>query len=182
VNEFFKLLGVIFSLFFGFQFYSFLSNLILKHSSFNKQLVQTLVFLAVFGFVNLIFKWVKTITIVLFKIEPHYILERWIAMFLGILRTFILVSVYFFAIYLTGSDYFNRSMEQCFSYKYTKNISVEFYKFTFNAFYKKVSDEKKLALNKEVLDYYENKTNLPRDSKDRDRKRSSGKTSNNKNT
>ena len=103
VVEFFKIIATLAGIFFSFQFYTDLGNFFLNHLPFlGKDVAFLLGFVLIFSVIWLLIRYLRTILTFLFKVEPHTIIERWFSLFLGILRTSLLISLMLLEfIYLT---------------------------------------------------------------------------------
>lgn len=129
VIEFFKCLATFLGLFFSFHFHERFSDSILQHVSFlNKGLVTVAVFFLLYSFVWLVVRFIRICIVLLFRIEPHVLVERWFCLFLGIARAVVFVSILFFSIYLLSITYVDESLRTSFVFPLIKDIGPKSYK------------------------------------------------------
>ncbi|RKY41685.1 MAG: hypothetical protein DRP80_07535, partial [Candidatus Omnitrophota bacterium] len=63
----------------------------------------------------------------------HTVIERWFSLFLGILRTSLLISLMLFGIYLLNTEYLNRSSESSLSFHFLRKFAPKTYLFMANS-------------------------------------------------
>ncbi len=143
VIEFFKAAGTFSALFLSYHFYSSFADFFIRHISFlNKRICVITGFLAIYFLVYILFRYIREGITLLFKIEPHHIIERWIALILGALRGFLILGVIFFSAELLDVAYITRSVKTAVSYPAIKKVLPFAYKAALPA-YKNISDTKR---------------------------------------
>ncbi len=161
INEFFKLSGVLSGLFLGFHYYTKIGGFLIKYLPIkSEKIIYTSVFTAIVLSTSLLFRWIKIIISLLFKIEPHYVIERWISLLTGIIRAVFIISICFFTVLLAKQRYLVKSEVKSLIFPFIKNISVNYYKSTFNI-YKRLFPNT-AEFNQEVVKYYETKGHIPK--------------------
>lgn len=135
IVEFFKVFGTFVSLFFSYHFYIrfsvFLSRFI---SFFAGDIGQLLIFIFLFFFIYILFRYIRVILTLLFKIEPHYVIERWFSLVLGVVRGLLFLSLLFFVMNMSGFKYIRKSLKGSMSYPYIKRVVPFTYQVGFNVY------------------------------------------------
>ncbi len=148
VVEFFKIFGTFVSLFFAYHFYTRITDFISPYIPFFSESSKSLlVFLLIFTFFYILARHIRIGIIILFKIEPHYVIERWFSLLFGLTRGLLVLGIMFFVLNMLNIGYIDRSLKKSLSYTYIiKTVPVS-YKIAFNV-YKVFNPEAKLVLNK----------------------------------
>jgi len=129
VVEFFKFIATFSGLFFSFHFYIKLADFLLEKAAFLKSgFTYPLIFILIYSFVWLIWRYIRVAIMLLFKVEPHALIERWFCLGLGFLRGGVVASLLLFNLYLLNIGYLNKSLENCFSFPLLKNVAPVSYK------------------------------------------------------
>ena len=129
VVEFFKCIATFLSLSFSFHYFTYVTDLLVRFLPFlNENTGYALSLIALYGLVWTLIKYVRTAIILLFKIEPHAVIERWVGLFLGLARGAVFLSVLFFTLYLFHGRYVNNSLMHSFSFSAVKQIAPASYR------------------------------------------------------
>jgi len=143
VVEFFKTLGVILSLFLSLHYYTRLGDFIHAKSSLPLEFADfvSFVFLVMIGY--LLFLILRTAFLLLIKVEPVNLINRWGGAILGILRGILTVSLLISVLCLSTIKYFEESSKKSFSSNYLSRVAPKTYEFIFkNLFVKFASQER----------------------------------------
>jgi len=128
VAESFKILGILAGLFFSFCFYKNLGGFFSSHLSFlNSKFSEIISFLFIFVLLYILARYLRVLVTLLFKIEPHDIIDRWVSLALGIARSALLISTIFFLASLANIDYINRSLTGSFSFSLLRKAAPAVY-------------------------------------------------------
>ncbi|MCM8792057.1 MAG: CvpA family protein [Candidatus Omnitrophica bacterium] len=140
VVEFFKLIGVIFSVCLGLHYYIRLGeklSSIFKIIPPDRQGWYFVVLSVLFSGGSLIFVFLREFFLKLTKIEMISFLNRWFSLFLGILRAFIFASFIMFLFSIPKESYLKKSVEHSFLGRHILFISPFIYKSTWQSFFSK---------------------------------------------
>jgi membrane protein required for colicin V production len=121
VVEFFKAFGTFVSLFFACHLYLTVAGLVSPYIPFLSEASKAvLVFLLIFFFFYILIKYLRVGLVLLFKIEPHYVIERWFSLLFGLVRGILILGIIFYALNMVNLEYVNRSLAKSFSFLYIK--------------------------------------------------------------
>ncbi len=157
LRENFKIIGLLVSSFFAFQYYPLLGDDINAKIPFiNKEFLYFISFSLIFSGIIIAFGVTGTIITLFLKRDEIDLAERWFLLFAGIFRAAFLSSVIFFLFHLSpiGSKRFSGSI----SYRVFKNIEPKIYLIAANGYSKFYP---KAELNREVKTYYEAESVVP---------------------
>ncbi len=171
INELIKCTGVLLAVFFSLQYYPAVMGDIFQEGPFSSlsKYVYFISFVVIFSLTLVIFYFIRKIAGVLFSAETYPLWQRWMGLFMGIIRAGLLISVGFFLVYLwpvSNAQMFTRTFSGSFFKKYFKNLAPSFYLKVF-PLYKKMNNSE--DINEEVKKYYEIEGYLLHGNKTRDR-------------
>ena len=128
ILEFFKMITTFFALFLSFHFYTHLSGLFVKAIRFaGKGGAACLSFVVIFSFIWFLFFFVRKGLTLLFKVESHALIEKWVCLFVGIARAVVCASLLCVCLLLCNVRYFDKSLEGSFSYYGFMSVSPKAY-------------------------------------------------------
>ncbi|MCF7908376.1 MAG: CvpA family protein [Candidatus Omnitrophica bacterium] len=154
VCEIIKIVGLLFGVFFAFQYYSFIGDTVGKSILFlNERYFYLVAFLVILLGIRAIFSFLGLIVRLLFKRQDITILERWVSFFAGSFRAALLSSIILFTLYLSplSSEVFSHSL----SYSLFRNFAPGSYMLIQKNF---TSVNSRFEKNKKVEEYF----NFPR--------------------
>jgi len=130
ISELFKDIGIVLSLFLSFQFYPLFNSLLVKVPLLrsHSDLALFTSFIILGGGSYILFRYLRGIILALFKVESHYVIERWVSFFLGLGRAATFVSLVFFSFWLINISYLNKSMEKSVSFDVFSPVAPYVYK------------------------------------------------------
>ena len=149
VTEAIKIIGLLFGVFFAFQYYSFIGDTVGKSILFlNKRYFHLVVFLIILLGIRAIFSFLGLIVRLLFKRQDTAIFERWVSFFAGSFRAALLSSIVLFALHLSplSSEFYSHST----AYSFFRNLAPGSYMVIQQSF---ASVNPKFVRNKEVEEY-----------------------------
>lgn len=159
VCEGFKFISVLIAGLSSLHWYKFLNVYTERIPFLNKQYLDFISFLAIFFSIHTIISLVRSIVTSLFKRKEIPVKERWVSLFLGIVRAVFLSSLILFMAHLSSRG--SPHLAQSRALPIFKNIAPKVYLVVAGAL-SGVGDEKS-TLNKEVRAYYETATFLSGD-------------------
>lgn len=149
VTELFKILGTILSIFLSMHYYPKLGNFIHERSPLPLGFADFISFLALVIMGHLFFLMLRTTFLLLVRIEPQNILNKWGGLILGILRGLLAVSLFISILCLSTIKYFEKSAKRSFSSNYLSKIAPKTYEFLFDNLFIKFSPKERL--NEEIF-------------------------------
>jgi len=159
VSEGFKLIGTLLGGLCAFRWYKFLDTYTGRVPFLNRQYLDFISFLAIFLSIHAIISLIRFIITSLFKRKEIPVKERWISLFVGMVRAVFLSSVFVFMMHLSSPN--PQYLTQSKSTRIFKNIAPKIYLVVARTM-SGASGEESLT-NKEVREYYETATFLSGD-------------------
>lgn len=117
VKELFHLLGTIFSVFISFHYYSAISGLFIKKTPISESAVDVIVFLLLWFFSFLAFRFFEKGVFFIFTIEVQSMVDKWGSAVFAIVRAALITSMCMFLLLLTQSTYLQNQALSSFSRK-----------------------------------------------------------------
>jgi uncharacterized membrane protein required for colicin V production len=133
VTEVFKFSGVLFALFVSLHYYSRLAALAAQKTSLPLASWELIIFLALWGLIVLVFKFLRDGIMLVFKVETtHQGLDQYAGGLLGAGRAIFLVSLTLFALLLVSHPYLHRQAVAAGGYKIAAKAAPNTYDFLFH--------------------------------------------------
>ncbi|MBN2119606.1 MAG: CvpA family protein [Candidatus Omnitrophica bacterium] len=129
IVEFFKLTATLLGIFFSFHFYKTVADFLVSKIPFlSKNLGYAVVFILFYLLVWTVIKYIRVVLVLLFKVEPHAVIERWFCLFFGLLRGIIFLSLLFYNLYLLNIEYLNKSLDGSLGFSFVKQVAPASYR------------------------------------------------------
>ncbi|MCM8800345.1 MAG: CvpA family protein [Candidatus Omnitrophica bacterium] len=154
--ELFKLLGIVLANYLSLHYYTILADklkLFLKTKIIPVEILDFLSFFLLLIFGYFIFYILREIFLRLIKIEVVSALNRWIALFMGVVRGLIFISLIMYLFSIPVVNYFKVSIEDSYWGSRIRKFSPSLYELIWSNFMSKFMPQEKL--NPEVLKIYQ---------------------------
>jgi len=131
VIELFKSLGIIFTVFIAFHYYSHISDAVSSVTTLPVKVADVATILFLIVVVVIAFKFIREGFLILFKIEPKSLIDKWCALFLGIFRAGLIASLMVALLFFTTSTYIRNSIMSSNTGERFLNLTPRVYSFCF---------------------------------------------------
>ena len=147
VIEFFKWVGVLFSIFITFHYYSELARLLKSRLPISEAIAQSLCFGLLWLLVFLIFKLIREGMMLMLKMEAHPLLDKWGGLLVSFLRSILIGSLALVFLQVLGVEYITKNVKKSFVNSYLFDISPKVYEAWYDGFVDKFFPSEKLNLS-----------------------------------
>ncbi len=147
VIEFFKWLGILFTIFITFHYYSELAKLLQSRLPISESIAQSLCFGLLWALLSLIFKLIREGLMLMLKMEAHPLLDKWGGLLVSILRSILIGSLVLVFLRVLGVEYITKNVKKSFVNSYLFDISPKVYEAGYDGFINKFFPSEKLNLS-----------------------------------
>ena len=146
IVEFFKWIGVLFSIFITFHYYSNLAKILQSRLPISGSIAQSLCFVLLWSLVFLMFKLIREGMMLMLKIQAHSLLDKWGGLLVSILRSILIGSLVLVFLQVLGVEYITKNVRKSFLNDYLFDIAPKVYEVSYDGFVDKFFPSEKLNL------------------------------------
>jgi uncharacterized membrane protein required for colicin V production len=144
VIEFMKMLGVLFSCFFAFHFYTKLASYLASCTNMAQASLEVVSFLVIWLVVFWLCQLARNGLFVVFTVQTLSLVDRWGAAVVSLIRFFLTASMVLYVFLASGYAYMEKMTVSSFSQKYVLKVAPTVYFKTVNGFVVKFFPEQKV--------------------------------------
>ena len=146
IVEFFKSLGILFSIFITLHYYSTLTVVLASQiTSFELPTLAILVFWALWFLMTYVFKLIREGLMMVFSVQAHPNVDRWGGAFLACLRGVVVSSMVFYALLLTYNPDIIKVAQNSLARNAVSYLPTGIYAGVFNGFVTKFFPQEKIS-------------------------------------
>jgi uncharacterized membrane protein required for colicin V production len=128
IVEFFKFFGVLFSTVITLHYYSILADLLAPHARvFEPTALRMLVFLGLWLTITALFKFIRDGLLLLFTIQPHPYIEKFVGAGLAAMRGLLVCSLVFFVLLVSQNTAVLKLSEKSISKNFVSHLAPHIY-------------------------------------------------------
>lgn len=146
IVEFFKGIGVFFSIFITFHYYTGIAKILQSRLPISESIAQSLCFVLLWSLVSLIFKLIREGMMLMLKIQAHSLLDKWGGLLVSILRSILIGSLVLVFLHVLGVEYIIKNVRRSFINAYLFDIASKVYEASYDGFVDKFFPSEKLNL------------------------------------
>ncbi|MBM3248789.1 MAG: CvpA family protein [Candidatus Omnitrophica bacterium] len=144
IIEIFQLLGTVVSIFVALHSYNKFAEFISSHSPIPIDFASFICFIGIIASISVLVKFCRDGVLLLIKMQPMSVLDKWGSVILGIIRASFVSSIVLIAVLISTIGYFQQSTERSFSSRYLLDLVPRVYVFIFDNIYSKFSPQEEI--------------------------------------